>query len=144
MEFILVILVAILGGTCAVLQGPLSSMMGKYVGMMGSVFIVHAAGTILSAVLLVIPNMSQLNQWRSIPWYAYSAGALGMVIIGMFVYCIPRMGAAKTITIMVASQLTIAAILDHFGIIVETIQPISSARIAGFVLLLAGTWLVVK
>ena len=39
---------AVFGGIAAGLQGPLSSLMGKHVGVMGSVFLIHVGGAVFS------------------------------------------------------------------------------------------------
>ena len=55
---------------------------------------------------------------------------------------VPRLGAAMTITVMVAGQLALSLILDHFGVMGVPQQPISLTRIAGVLLVIGGVLLV--
>ena len=139
-----VVLIGLLGGVAAGLQGPLASVMGKHVGLMGSIFIVHLGGTIASLLFLAWPGSSNLSAWRSVPWYALAAGVLGLVLIGALTFCIPRIGAAGTISLIIAVQLVVGTCLDHFGWLVETVQPLDASRVVGIVVLFVGAWLVVR
>jgi len=49
---------------------------------------------------------------------------------------------ALTITLMVAGQLALSLILDHFGVMGVPQQPISLPRIAGVLLVIGGVLLV--
>ena len=97
-------------------------MMGKDVGIMGSIFIVHLGGTLAAAVFLAWPGAADLTAWRSVPWYALAAGVLGLVLIGALSFCIPRIGVVATISLIIGAQLIVGACLDHFGLFVETVR----------------------
>ena len=55
---------------------------------------------------------------------------------------VPRLGAAMTITLMVAGQLALSLLLDHFGALGVPRQPLNLGRIAGVALVFAGVLLV--
>ena len=55
---------------------------------------------------------------------------------------VPRLGVAMTITLMVAGQLLVGLMLDHFGASACRAQPISLGRAAGVALVLAGVLMV--
>ena len=125
---LIVLAVGLLGGAAAGLQGPLASVMAKRVGILGSIFIVHLGGTLAAGLLLGLPGAASLGAWRSVPWYALSAGVLGLVLIGALTFCIPRVGAASTITLIVVAQLAVGALLDHYGWLVETTRSLDPFR----------------
>lgn len=141
---LIVLVVGLLGGVAAGLQGPLASVMAKRVGMMGSVFVIHLGGALASAVFLFSPRFATLGAWQSVPWYALSAGALGLVLIGALTYCMPRIGALGTMTLVIVAQLVVAATLDHFGVLVDQARALDPSRVAGIGVLLVGTWLVMR
>lgn len=143
-NWLFVVVLGLMGGVAAGIQGPLASVMAKHVGVMGSIFIVHLGGTIAAALLLGVPGAATLAAWRSVPWYALGAGVLGLVLVGALSVCIPRMGAAPTITLIVVAQLAIGAALDYSGVLVEQVRPFDLSRLLGFSVLLAGTWLVLR
>ncbi len=141
---VIVIVLGVVGGFAAGLQGPLASVMTKDVGTWGSVFIIHVGGTIGCALILLVPGSHRLSAWREVPWYALVAGLLGLVLLSCLTFCIPRIGIAATMTLIVFGQLGVAAFLDHNGIFVDTVRTFDFSRLAGLIVLLIGTWLMVR
>lgn len=56
----------------------------------------------------------------------------------------PRLDLTIAFTVLVASQLIVAVMLDHFGIFGATVRTMDLPRITGLVLLVLGVWLVLK
>jgi transporter family-2 protein len=119
-------------------------MMSQRIGTLESVFIVHLGGAIVALIPLMIFGGGKLSQWRTVPWYALVAGAFGLVVIGAVSYLIPRIGVAASITSIVAGQLLIGTLLDHFGLLGATERALDPTRILGLAVVLAGVWLTVK
>ncbi len=138
------LLVAFSGGVAAALQATLASLMGQRVGLMASVLIIHIGGTLLAAALLLGQGGGNIAQWRTVPWYALGAGTLGVGILSAINYAIPRLGVGTTITLFVAAQLTVGAIVDHFGFFGTDVRPFDAVRTLGVGALLTGTWLMVR
>ncbi|MBI5957562.1 MAG: DMT family transporter [Chloroflexi bacterium] len=141
---VLVIVLGLLGGIAVGLQGPLSSVITEKIGVMESIFIVHLGGALIIGVPLLLRGGGNLGQWRSVPWYAMFSGAFGLVIIVALSYAIPRVGVAATVTLIVAGQLTLAAILDHFGWLGADERHLDLPRLIGIVVLFIGVWLIVR
>ena len=140
---ILIILVGLAGGIAVGLQGPMASMISQRLGIFESVFIVHLGGVLIALVPMLIYG-SKLAQWRSVPWYALGAGIFGLVVIASISYMIPRVGVAAAVTSVVAGQLLVSAVLDHFGLLGAAIKPLDLARILGLGVVMLGVWLTVK
>ncbi len=138
------LVVAFSGGVAAALQATMASLMGQRVGSMASVFIIHVGGTLLAAALLLVQGGGNIAEWRSVPWYALGAGTLGVGILGAMTYAIPRLGVGTTITLFVAAQLTVGAIVDHFGLFGTDVRSFDISRTLGVTSLLFGTWLMVR
>lgn len=136
--------VALVGGVAICFQSLFSGVIGAKVGVMESVFIVHAGGLLLSAAILAFLRGGNLAAWASPPWYTLGAGFLGVVIVGSVSYAVPRIGLAPTLTLAVVAQLAIGALLDHFGWLGAAVRPFDLPRIAGLLALGVGTWLVVR
>lgn len=141
---ILIVLIGLVGGVAVGLQAPLASIMSQKLGIFESVFIVHLGGAVLALLPLVVYSGGKLAQWRSVPWYALMAGAFGLVVIGSISYMIPRVGVAAAITTVVAGQLLVGVILDHFGLLGAAERALDVTRLLGLVVVLAGVWLTVK
>ncbi len=141
---IVIIMIGLAGGVAVGLQSPLASMISQRLGMLESVFIVHLGGALMALILLVFYSGGKLSQWRSVPWYALGAGIFGLVVIGAISYMIPRVGVAASITAIVAGQLLVGTILDHFGLLGAAERSLDPTRIIGLAVVLAGVWLTVK
>jgi transporter family-2 protein len=138
------VIVGLLGGVAIGLQNPLASQMGQRVGILEGAFIIHLGGALLAGMPLALLRGGGLGQWREVPWYALWAGGLGVVLICAVSYTIPRIGLAATVSLVVAAQLTIGALLDHLGILGLAGRPLDLPRLAGIALLLLGAWLVLR
>ncbi len=139
-----VIVLGVVGGFAAGLQGPLASLMAKDVGTWGSVFLIHVGGALGCLLILLVPGSHRLSAWRDVPWYALIAGLLGLVLLSALTLCIPRLGVAATMTLIIFGQLGVAAFLDHYGIFVEDVRAFDLSRLAGLVVLMIGTWMMVR
>src|SRR5512137_2012643 len=111
---IFIILIGLAGGVAVGLQSPLASMLSQRLGVFESIFIVHIGGAVAVLIPLVVFG-SRLGQWRSVPWYSLGAGLFGLVVIASISYMIPHVGAAAATVTIVAGQLLVGTILDHFG-----------------------------
>ena len=140
----LVILVAAGGGAAISFQSLFSGVIGEKLGIIESVFIVHLGGLLLAGILLLLIGGGSISSWRSVPWYALCAGFIGVAIVASISYAVPRLGLATTLTVTIASQLIIGAILDHFGLLGAAHHPLDISRAAGILILFLGTWLVIR
>lgn len=139
----LIILIGLAGGMAIGIQGPLSSVITQRLGSLESVFIIHLGGALAALIpLLVVSN--RLGEWRSVPWYALGAGALGLIVITAMGYMIPRIGAAGALITLMAGQILVATILDHFGWLGVAQRSLDIQRLIGFGVVMFGVWLTVK
>jgi bacterial/archaeal transporter family-2 protein len=141
---ILIILIGLAGGVAVGLQSPMASMISQRLGIFESVFIVHLGGAIIALLPLLLYSGGKLSQWRNVPWYALCAGIFGLVVISAISYMIPRVGVAASITTVVAGQLMVGMILDHFGLLGAAERSLDLTRVTGMIVVLAGVWLTVK
>ena len=143
-SIILILLIGLAGGIAVGLQSPLASMLTQRLGTFESVFIVHFGGALVAALPLLFWGGGKLSQWRSVPWYAWTAGAFGLVVISAISYMIPRIGVAGSIITIVSGQLLVGMILDHFGWLGADVRPLDATRLIGIGIVLFGVWLTVK
>ena len=140
----LIILIGLIGGVAVGLQSPMASMLTQRLGIFESVFIVHIGGALLALIPILIYGGGKLPQWRSVPWYMLGAGVFGLIVIGAISYMIPRIGVAAAITTIVAGQLLVGTILDHFGLLGAIGRSMDPTRAIGLLIVLVGVWLTVK
>ena len=140
---ILIILAGLAGGIAVRLQGAMASMITQRLGVFESVFIVHAGGALVALIPLLILG-SRLGEWRCVPWYALGAGVFGLVVIGAISFMIPRVGVAAAVITIVAGQLFVSSVLDHFGWLGAAERALDAPRLIGLGVVLFGVWLTVR
>jgi len=143
-SYISLIIIAVIGGVTVALQGQFMGLIDKGIGTRESVFITYVSGGILAGVVMLVSRGGNLRSWQEVPWYALSAGVLGLVIVTTIGYTVPRLGLSKAFTIIVATQFLIAALLDHFGLLGAVMRPLDLSRLLGFGVLILGVWLIMK
>jgi len=139
-----VIIIAAIGGIAVTLQAQFLGLMDKNIGTLESMFITYGTGGLVIAIAMLVNRGGNLSAWGSVPWYSFSAGALGLIIIGTIGYSTPRLGLVTTLTILVASQFIIGALLDHFGILGADLRPLNLTRLSGMGVMLVGVWLIIR
>lgn len=143
-QLVLTIVVGLLAGVAIGFQNPLTSLMAKRIGALEGAFVVHLGGTVIALVPLLALRGGGLGAWRSVPWYALGAGALGLVFLSSISYTIPRVGVAATVALIVAAQLGVSVALDHFGVLETIARPLDVQRAVGITMLVVGAWLVLR
>ena len=141
---LLSMIAVVLAGGATALQAPTNAkMMGAVGSPVNAAFVSFAVGTaalgILAVILQARPDMVAA---RNLPWYAWVGGLYGAVFVVAAAWGVPRLGVALTITLMVAGQLLIGLILDHFGAFGAPAHPLNLGRLAGVALVIAGVVMV--
>ncbi|MBW2611398.1 MAG: DMT family transporter [Deltaproteobacteria bacterium] len=137
-------LIAAVGGMAVAIQAQFMGLMDRSVGNIEGVFITYCGGGILIAGLMLLMRGGNLGEWRSVPWYAFTSGILGLIIVGSIGFSVPRLGLVASLTILVAIQLLVGAVLDHFGLLGAVPRPLDLPRILGMAVLVVGIWLTIR
>lgn len=137
-------LAVVLAGGATALQAPTNARLATAVASpVNAAFVSFAVGTaalgILAAILHTRPDVEAA---KGLPWYAWIGGLYGVIFVVAATWAVPRLGVAMTITLMVAGQLMLSLILDHFGALGVPQAPISLTRLAGVALVIGGVILV--
>jgi transporter family-2 protein len=104
--------------------------------------VVNVIGTLVGATaLLLVPGTRAVMPAAGTPWAFYAGGLYGLVIIAGLAFAFPRLGSAVAIALFVLGQSATALALDHFALLDTAHQPVSAARGAGLVLVMAGVLL---
>ncbi|MFC2108345.1 DMT family transporter [Candidatus Bipolaricaulota bacterium] len=139
------ILLAVVVGMAIAMQTLFAGVLGHHVGVIESVFIIHLGGLVAAGAYLLVSRGGNLAAWKAAPWYVLLfGGLLGVVIVGGYAFVIPRIGLAPAITLAVSSQLILSAVISHYGALGAVQQPLTVSRIVGILVLLLGTWLIVR
>ena len=144
LDNIFTLLLGLLGGVSVGIQSPIVSNMSKRIGSGASTLVVHVSGTIFSIILVVLRGGENLKDWHTLPWYMLISGGFGIVVLLALSHTLPRIGAAATTTLIIAGQLVIGLVIDHFGWFEVEARQIDPTRILAVVLLFIGGYLMVR
>lgn len=142
-SWITLILIILAGGATA-LQAPTNARLMTAVGSpVNAAFVSFLVGTVaLGLLALVMQARPDGAAMRAMPAWAWVGGLYGAIFVVAATWGVPRLGAALTITLMVAGQLLISVLLDHFGALGVPRQPINWGKFGGVVLVILGVVMV--
>jgi transporter family-2 protein len=143
-NFLFLVVVAIIGGIAVTLQAQFLGVMDNSLGSLEGVFITYFSGGALMGLVMLVNRGGNLSNWQSVPWYAFFAGILGLIIIGSIGYTTSRMGITTAFTIMVATQFIGGMVIDHFGLLGAEVRQVEVSQLVGVGLLIAGIYLMIK
>jgi len=139
-----VILVVIIGGVAAVFQAQFNSIMDKGMGTLESVFVTYGVGGIVIGLLMLFMRGGNLSAASTMPWYVFTAGLFGLVIIGSLSYSVPRLGLVPVYTLIVATQFILGAVIDHYGLLGADVRLMTLPKMVGVGVLMVGVWLIMR
>ena len=138
------LVMAMVGGLIA-LQPAINSGLGRETGSLPAALISFAVGTV--ALTLIVALSGQLADVRfavdARPVYLLG-GLLGAAYVFTSLVVVREVGAGGVVAATITGQLTFSVVIDRLGILGLEETPITVDRALGVLLLLAGTWLVVR
>jgi len=139
-----VVLTAVVGGILA-LQAPINAGLGRATGSLAAALVSFIIGTlVLVAVVGVSGEASGVASSFDVRWYYLLGGVLGAAYVTMALITVRSIGAGGVAAATITGQLAVSVVIDRLGVLGLEETPLSFSRIAGVVLLLAGTYLVVR
>ncbi|MEI2299373.1 DMT family transporter [Ensifer sp. MJa1] len=72
------------------------------------------------------------------PWWLWIGGVAGVIYITAALLLAPKLGAASFIVAVIAGQMVISMMIDHFGLMGFPVKPVNAARLSGLLLIIGG------
>jgi len=135
------LLLALVAGAMMPTQAAINNKLAGYVASpISAAFISFLVGTVGLFVYMVATGtpLNSLVNIKDAPPIAWIGGLLGAFFVASTVILAPRIGVAMTFSLIVAGQMLITLVLDHFGFLGLPVKEISLARVGGVVLIIAG------
>lgn len=137
---------AVAAGSLLPLQALINARLGTQLrGAEWAAMVNFAVGTVALVAFQTVrgatwPTAGMLSQ---LPLWVWVGGLLGAFFVTTGALAAPRLGAALFVALLVSGQMAAALLLDHFGVLHER-TPITWARLAGALLLVAGVALIMR
>jgi len=122
-------------------QAAINNKLAGYVeSPISAAFISFLVGTVALFVYLLVTgnSLASLLNIREAPPIAWIGGLLGAFFVTAAVTLVPRLGVAMTFSLIIAGQMLVTLVLDHFGFLGVPVKEISLARVGGILLITAG------
>lgn len=141
MPFLILLALALGAAVClqSTVNGQLSLRIGLPLTLMINSGVVFAGSSLW---YLFARAIGQVPERASSPWYLFSGGVFGLLIISCAAVAYPRLGAGVTTALAVAAQVMVALLLDRLGA-AGARWPLTGERVAGLACIALGVWLVV-
>ena len=141
------LLLALVAGAMMPTQAAINNKLAGFVqSPISAAFISFLIGTVALFVYMVATGtpISSLANISDAPPAAWLGGLLGAFFVTSTVVLAPRIGVAMTFSLIVAGQMLITLVLDHFGFLGLPVKEISLARIGGILLITTGVVIIRK
>lgn len=140
------ILLAVAAGCFVGLQAPVNARLGRQIGALQAATVSFTIGTLALVLVASLSSggLSSIGSATRAPWWALIGGILGAFYVTVALLTVRTLGLSGLTAIVVTGQLTIAVIVDRFGLLGISKQHIDAPRILGLVMLIIGVVLVVR
>ena len=140
------IILALLSGAFLPIQGGLNSRLGKTIeSPVHASLISFVVGAISIALYCLITRQHVLwTGLKTAPAYLWLGGILGAFYVTAIILAFPRIGPALTFGLVVAGQMIMSVLLDHFNILVVQPQPVNIWKVLGIVFIISGVIIIRK
>jgi transporter family-2 protein len=139
-----VVLTAFVGCLIA-LQAPINAGLARATGNVPAALISFLIGTaILFAIVLVSGKAADVGQLTDVRWYYLLGGLLGAAYVFTVLVTVKYVGAGGVAAATITGQLTASVALDRLGALGLEQVSLTPGRVMGVLLLLAGTFLIVR
>ena len=138
------IAMAAVGGLIA-LQPAVNAGLGRTTGNLAATLVSFAIGTTLLALLVTVSGKAGgLSHTFDVEWYYLLGGVLGAAYVFTALVTVSSIGAGGVAAATITGQLVASIVLDRMGVLGLEETPITIERLLGVLLLLAGTYLIVR
>ena len=141
------LLLAVVAGAMMPTQAAINNKLSIFVdNPILSAFISFVVGTIGLLFYLLIAGvpLGNIVSAKNAPAFVWIGGLLGAFFVTSTVVLVPRLGVALTFSLIVAGQMLVTLVIDHFGLLDVPVKEVSFARVGGILLIIAGVILIRK
>lgn len=114
----------------------LASVISFAVGTLG------LAAAYFIAVLYKAQPIPSLMNIKQTSWWMWAGGLLGGFYVCTAIIASPKIGFANMFSLVIAAQILLAVVFDHFGIFGNPLHMLTPLRALGVFLLIAGVYII--
>jgi transporter family-2 protein len=139
----LLALAAVAVGVLMPIQAAINSKLRPFAGgSLAATCVSVTVSALTMALVMAATRTSVPTPGKGGPWWVWSGGVFGVVIVLAMLGLVSRLGAAFLFALFVVGQMLASLVIDHYGWFGVTQQDITPMRLVGVGLLLAGVVLI--
>lgn len=135
------IIFALLAGIFVSVQNSINPGLTKEIGAAETTVVVHFVGLISAIILNLIIGTGDIRRITEVDKIYLIGGALGVGVVYSVAQSVPLVGTTMVSILMLLSQLTIALIIDHYGLFGMEKNPIMINKVIGIAVIMAGIFI---
>jgi len=131
-----IFLSAAVGGVIAVMilfNGVMAREAGTYLGCA----LIHLVGLLIMLVLYLGQADKSLH-FRQIPWFLYTAGAIGIATVVFTNWSFIGLGVSLTMALGLLGQSLVSIVIDHYGLFEMRVITFARKKLIGLALIFGG------
>lgn len=132
---------ALVAGAAMSIQGVMNTRLGDKVGVLETNAFVQLVGFVLAIAIAMIFGRGDIRQLPQAPWYSWLGGVIAPVITVTVMLAIAGLSPTVAISTILLSQLTVAALIDAFGLMGSEKLPFTWQKLLGVGLMVGGVLL---
>ena len=134
-------LLALIGGMAIATQGQVNGGLGKKVGVIEGSFISFSIGTLVLLFILLFFGSGNISALSTVPKWQLTGGLLGAFYVVVQVIVVPKIGVSASLMAVIAGQIILGAVIDHFGLFGGNRFPIDRQKLIAILLLFVSLYL---
>lgn len=139
---LLVLPAVIVAGAVLAIQSSINGRLGARTGVLEASWLTFTVGAALSFLLVFFFEPAGQVTLFTAPKWQLTGALFGVAYMVVTVFAVPRLGMAGTTVAVIAGQLSMSLMIDHFGWLGNAVRPLDPARLAAMLLLGAALVLI--
>ncbi len=111
-------------------------------GVIETSFFSFGIGTLALLFIVLFAGNGNISAIASVPKWQLTGGLLRAIYVIVIVLVVPQIGVAPALVGVIAGQIFIGAVIDHFGLYGGVRIPFYAKKVAGICLLFVSLYLV--
>jgi transporter family-2 protein len=146
MEKYIWVIVSFLAGAFLPIQAGINTKLGKAASSpaVASLLSFFVGLMALLVYVLVTQQNYSLKGLKEAPAYAWTGGFIGAFYVTVIILAFPKIGPGMTFGLVIAGQLLLSIIMEHFQLLGAHHHPVNFARVIGMLLIVSGVVLIKK
>lgn len=132
----------LLGGMAIAAQSSINGSLSMRTDVVTTAWLTNVVASIILLLLVVLFEPPQAQTMFSVPTWQLAGALFGNFSMVAIVVAVPRLGTAATIVAVIAGQIIMGLLVDHFGWFGNTQIVLDYKRVAAIALLAGALYLI--